>query len=100
MTAIATRVFVLTFALSLTTGGGVAFADSGEDGGGEGSSCGSVAGDDQQVADARAAADQECDCASARNHGRYVSCVAHVANAAVRDGRLRKECHDAVVECA
>ena len=100
MTAIATRVFVLTFALLLPTGDGVALADPGDDGGGDGSSCGSVVGDDQQVADARAAADQECDCASARSHGRYVSCVAHVANAAVHDARLRKECHDAVVECA
>src|SRR5206468_3691892 len=92
MTAIATRVFALTLTLLLTTGGVATRAD--DDGGG--GSCGSVAGDADQVAAVRAAADQECNCASARSHGRYVSCVSDAANDAVQDGRLRKECHGAV----
>ena len=63
-------------------------------------SCGDRPGDAQAVADARAAAAAECDCATASSHTGYVDCVARVANAAVRAGRLRLHCRPAVVRCA
>ena len=63
-------------------------------------SCGDRPGDAQAVADARAAAAAECDCATASSHTGYVDCVARVANAAVRAGRLRAQCRLAVVHCA
>src|SRR5256712_6205031 len=57
-------------------------------------------GDADQVAAVRAMATEQCDCDGASNHGKYVSCVAHVVNEAVGDGLLRAECSDAVVGCA
>src|SRR5437764_197955 len=63
-------------------------------------SCGDRPGDAQAVADARAAAAAECDYATASSHTGYVDCVARVANAAVRAGRLRAQCRLAVVHCA
>ena len=63
-------------------------------------SCGDRPGDAQAVADARGAAAAECDCATASSHTGYVDCVARVANAAVRAGRLRLHCRPAVVRCA
>src|SRR5881397_923770 len=42
-------------------------------------SCGDRPGDAQAVADARAAAAAECDCARASSHTGYVDCVARVA---------------------
>src|SRR2546423_9987321 len=66
----------------------------------DGSGCGSMPGDADAVAATRAAAAAQCDCAAARNHGSYVSCVAHVARDAVSDGSLRAECKGDVVSCA
>ena len=48
----------------------------------------------------RAAADAQCDCTAARNHGSYVQCVADVANADVAAGRLPRECRGDIVKCA
>jgi len=62
--------------------------------------CGSQPDDADQVAAVRAEADQECDCADATNHGKYVKCVAGVADEEVSEGDLRAECRDAVVSCA
>src|SRR5712691_4614241 len=62
--------------------------------------CGSQPGDADQVASVRATAAEQCDCASATDHGRYENCVHRVANAAVRAGSLRHECRDSVVRCA
>src|SRR5262245_51582547 len=57
--------------------------------------------DNAAVAAARAAADTECGgCASASNHGRYVSCVAHAAKDLVDSGDLPKECKGEVTSCA
>src|SRR5437667_8268742 len=56
--------------------------------------------DADQVALVRATADEQCDCATAANHGAYVSCVDAVVAAAVEDGSLRPECADPVVSCA
>src|SRR5437773_5455136 len=72
-------------------------ADAGDNGNG---SCGRQPGDADQVAAVRALADENCDCGSATNHGKYVGCVARVAQAAVRDGSLREQCKDDVVHCA
>ncbi len=57
-------------------------------------------GDADQVAAVRAMAAEQCDCDGASNHGKYVSCVAHVVNEAIEDGLLRAACSDAVVGCA
>src|SRR5439155_5792877 len=73
-------------------------ADDTDEGGGP--PCGTVPGDEEAVAATRAAADEACDCASATNHGKYVSCVAHVTHQAVEDGSLRPECSGLVVACA
>jgi hypothetical protein len=62
--------------------------------------CGSDPGDAAELASIRATIADQCDCEGARNHGRYVSCVAHVATAAVRDGSLRQACRDELVQCA
>src|SRR5207249_1033453 len=62
--------------------------------------CGSDPADTDQLASVRATAADQCDCAGATDHGRYVSCVAHVADAAVRSGSLRKACRDSVMRCA
>ena len=58
-------------------------AEGEDDGTDEGMACGTVPGDEEAVAATRAAADEACDCASATNHGKYVSCVAHVTHQAV-----------------
>ena len=65
-----------------------------------GPACGMEQGDAAQVAAVRAMADEQCDCATAANHGAYVSCVDAVAAAAVADGSLRPECEDTVISCA
>src|SRR3989441_12832704 len=77
--------------------------DSGQDDRGQddsGPACGMEQGDAAQVAAVRAMADEQCDCATAANHGAYVSCVDAVAAAAVADGSLRPECEDTVISCA
>ena len=63
-------------------------------------SCGDRPGDAQAVADARAVAATRCDCAAAASHATYVDCVARVANAEARAGRLRQQCRPAAVRCA
>src|SRR5439155_362978 len=62
--------------------------------------CGDQAADAQAVADTRAAAASECDCAAAASHASYVYCVVRVANTAARRGTLRPQCRTAVVRCA
>ena len=57
------------------------------------------------VAATRAAAEQACTemsagCSTAGSHGVYVSCIAHQAKAAVKNGTLPKNCKGAVVKCA
>jgi hypothetical protein len=76
--------------------------DQGNGGGdqGMGGPCGSQAGDTDAVAAVRAVAADQCDCGGARNHGQYVSCVAHLVNQAVRTGVLRGACSGEVVGCA
>src|SRR5213080_4172628 len=49
---------------------------------------------------AAAAVRGQCDCASAANHGAYVSCVAHATNAAVKAGTLPDDCASTVANCA
>src|SRR5437667_6698263 len=73
--------------------------DNDEGGGGvtHAGSCGSDPGDADELASVRATAADQCDCAGARDHSRYVSCVAHVADAAVRSGSLPKACRDSVM---
>ena len=65
-----------------------------------GEPCGQEPDDADQVAAVRAMADEECDCDSATNHGKYLHCVAKVAGEAVAEGELREECEDTVVSCA
>jgi hypothetical protein len=65
-----------------------------------GGAWGKKCNDDAAVAAARAAADAECGCATAENHGQYVSCVADVADDRVGDGLLPQECKGAVTSCA
>jgi hypothetical protein len=62
--------------------------------------CGSAPEDGDQMAAVRAQATAECDCAGARNHGAYVSCVAHAVKQAARNGALAKQCRRAAVSCA
>jgi hypothetical protein len=68
---------------------------------GHAAKCGSNPGDSQAVIDARSAAETTCGpCASATNHGTYVSCVAGVAKARVTALQLPKTCAGAVKKCA
>jgi hypothetical protein len=62
--------------------------------------CGAEPGDNQAVIDARAAADAQCDCATATSHGAYVSCVAGVANDRADNDLLPKNCKGKVKRCA
>src|SRR5438093_867840 len=70
------------------------------DGDGGGGSCGSDPNDADQLASVRATAAAQCDCASARSHGSYVSCVRQAVDAAVGSGSLRAACRDDVTKCA
>src|SRR5262249_6087011 len=47
-----------------------------------------------------AAADAECDCGGASDHGKFVRCVTQIAKSAIRSGTLPKQCKSAVVRCA
>jgi hypothetical protein len=70
---------------------------------GHAAKCGSAPGDNQAVIDARAAAEAQCGpCASATNHGTYVSCVAGVAKARAKaiPPLLPQSCTGAVKKCA
>jgi hypothetical protein len=64
--------------------------------------CGSNPGDEAAVAVARATAEGMCHCATAMNHGSYVSCVAGVAKmlASGTNPTLPKNCTGAVKKCA
>jgi hypothetical protein len=55
---------------------------------------------DAAVAAARAAAEAQCHCALAANHGDYVRCVSDAANALVDASALPKECKGRVTSCA
>lgn len=48
----------------------------------------------------QAALDRNCPCASASNHGRYVSCVARILNRMARDGEIPKNCKGRIRRCA
>ena len=56
--------------------------------------------DEAAVAEARATADAECDCAGSDNHGDYVSCVSAVAKDLVDAGLLPANCKGEVTRCA
>src|SRR5213593_1334765 len=64
--------------------------------------CGSTPTDEQAVIDARAAAEDQCHCATATDHGDYVSCVAGVAKARSETDppQLPKYCKGKVKKCA
>lgn len=46
------------------------------------------------------AINQQCPCTEATNHGRYVSCVAHVVKTLSRDGTIPTNCKGKVKRCA
>ncbi|HLK12527.1 MAG TPA: hypothetical protein VKW76_14215 [Candidatus Binatia bacterium] len=48
----------------------------------------------------QAAVNQNCPCSTARNHGQYVSCVAHQVNALARSGAVPTDCKGKVTRCA
>ncbi len=56
--------------------------------------------DGSKRAQARSDIAMSCDCASATNHGEYVSCVAKHANDEVTANVLPKSCKGAVKKCA
>jgi hypothetical protein len=49
---------------------------------------------------AQTALDKECPCDQATNHGRHVSCVAHVVNRLSRDGTIPTNCKGKIRRCA
>lgn len=49
---------------------------------------------------AQAAIDQNCSCATADNHGRYVRCVAHQIKRLVADGTVPTNCKGKITRCA
>jgi hypothetical protein len=53
-----------------------------------------------QVAATRALVAQQCSCALAVTHGKFVRCAAQVANAELIAGRLDRLCRKVVVKCA
>jgi len=44
--------------------------------------------------------DQECNCTTASNHGRYVSCVAHVVRRLTAESTVPNTCRGKVTRCA
>jgi hypothetical protein len=48
----------------------------------------------------QAAIDQECQCDAATNHGRYVSCVAHVVKRLASDESIPVNCKGKIKRCA
>ena len=48
----------------------------------------------------QSAIDQECNCATASNHGRYVSCVTHVVRRLTENGTVPNTCRGKVTSCA
>jgi hypothetical protein len=67
--------------------------------------CGGDPNDERAVINARMIADEQCamqnkGCATAPNHGTYVSCVAAVTKSLVASKVLPKSCRGAVKKCA
>jgi len=56
--------------------------------------------DTAAVADARADAAMQCDCATFENHGQYVKCVGEVAKTRASNGQLPTECKGEITRCA
>jgi hypothetical protein len=73
---------------------------AGSAGVGHAAKCGAAPGDEAAVIAARTDAASTCNCATATNHGAYVSCVAGVAKARVTALLLPKQCAGAVKKCA
>lgn len=48
----------------------------------------------------QAAIDTQCPCAAATNHGRHVSCVAHVVKRLSADGTIPTQCKGKITRCA
>jgi len=48
----------------------------------------------------QSAIDQECNCTTASNHGRYVSCVTHVVRRLTEGGTVPNTCRGKVTSCA
>ena len=48
----------------------------------------------------QAALDAECPCTAASNHGRHVSCVAHVVKRLADDGVIPRNCKGKIKRCA
>jgi hypothetical protein len=48
----------------------------------------------------QAAIDQQCPCTTALNHGRHVSCVAHVVNQLSKDNTIPINCKGKITRCA
>jgi hypothetical protein len=48
----------------------------------------------------QAALEQECPCSQATNHGRHVSCVAHVVKRLADDGEIATNCKGKIKRCA
>jgi hypothetical protein len=48
----------------------------------------------------QAALDAECPCSVAGNHGRHVSCVAHVVKRLAADGTIPRNCKGKITRCA
>ena len=48
----------------------------------------------------QAAIDAQCPCAAASNHGRHVSCVAHVVKKLSDDGEIPIQCRGKIKRCA
>ena len=48
----------------------------------------------------QAAIDTQCPCAAATNHGRHVSCVAHVVKRLSDDGTIPTQCKGKITRCA
>ena len=46
------------------------------------------------------ALDQQCPCDAATNHGRHVSCVAHVVKRLAKDGTIPTNCKGKIKRCA
>src|SRR5262245_48602818 len=67
---------------------------------GNGDAHGKNCTDDAAVAAARAAADEQCDCDRAKNHGQYVKCVGEVAKTLAGSGALPEQCKGTVTSCA
>ncbi len=44
--------------------------------------------------------DMRCPCDDASNHGRHVSCVAHVVNALAKNGTIPNNCRGRIKRCA